>query len=146
MRAVIQRVSEASVTVDGRTTGAIGPGLLALVAVHEHDEESQMKWVADKTVKLRIFPDEQGKMNRSVLDIGGGLLLVSQFTLYGDVSKGTRPSFIESAGPEKAEAMYNRMVEYVRQTYGMDVQSGEFAAMMDVQLVNDGPVTLIIEK
>lgn len=146
MRAVIQRVSEASVTVDGRTTGAIGPGLLALVAVHEHDEESQMKWVADKTVKLRIFPDEQGKMNRSVLDIGGGLLLVSQFTLYGDVSKGTRPSFIESAGPEKAEAMYNRMVEYVRQTYGMDVQSGEFAAMMDIQLVNDGPVTLIIEK
>ncbi len=146
MRAVVQRVSEASVEVDGETTGAIQQGLLVLLAVHEEDTRKQLEWVADKVAKLRVFQDDQDKMNLSVSDVGGAILVVSQFTLYGSVKKGTRPSFIESAHPDKAEAMYEEFVEYLRSNYDIPVETGKFAAMMDVKLVNDGPVTLIVEK
>lgn len=146
MRAVVQRVSEASVTVDGEITGKIGKGLLVLAAVHTDDSWDQVQWVADKIARLRIFEDDDGKMNRSVEDVNGEVLIVSQFTLYGDVRKGTRPSFITSARPEKAEPMYEKMVEYLRESYPMNVETGKFAAMMDVALVNDGPVTIIVEK
>ncbi|MEX1136066.1 MAG: D-aminoacyl-tRNA deacylase [Balneolales bacterium] len=146
MKVVVQRVSQASVKVDHEITGKIGKGLLLLVAVHKNDDTEEMKWVADKIAKLRVFEDEEGKMNKSVLDISGELLVVSQFTLYGEVKKGTRPSFIESAQPEKAEDLYDEMIQYWENNYGIDVETGRFAAMMDVSLVNDGPVTLIIEK
>ncbi|MEX0780050.1 MAG: D-aminoacyl-tRNA deacylase [Balneolales bacterium] len=146
MKVVVQRVSQASVKVNNNITGKVGKGLLLLVAVHQNDEIEQMKWVADKIAKLRIFEDEDGKMNKSVLDVAGELLVVSQFTLYGDVKKGTRPSFIESARPEKAEDLYDKMVRYWEKTYNINVETGQFAAMMEVSLVNDGPVTLVIEK
>ncbi len=146
MRAVVQRVSQASVTVDDKIIGKIGKGLLVLAAVHTDDSWDQVQWVADKIARLRIFEDEEGKMNRSVEDVNGELLIVSQFTLYGEVKKGTRPSFITSARPEKAELIYEKMVEYLRDNYPMNVETGEFAAMMDVALVNDGPVTIIVEK
>lgn len=146
MRAVVQRVSEASVEVGGETTGAIQQGLLVLLAVHEEDTRDQLEWVADKVAKLRIFQDDQDKMNLSVSDVDGAILVVSQFTLYGSVKKGTRPSFVESAQPDKAEAMYEEFVEYLRSNYDIPVETGKFAAMMDVKLVNDGPVTLIVEK
>lgn len=146
MRAVVQRVSEASVTVDGEITGGIGHGILVLLGIHQNDTEEQMRWIADKICKLRIFSDEEGKMNRSVTDISGGILVVSQFTLYGDVRKGTRPSFIESAPPDIAEAMYEKFVDYLKKNSGLDIQTGVFAAMMDVRLLNDGPVTIILDK
>lgn len=146
MRAVVQRVSKASVEVDGEITGSINQGLLVLLAVHDDDTPDQMKWVADKIAKLRVFQDAEDKMNLSVSDVGGGILVVSQFTLYGSVKKGTRPSFIESAHPEKAESMYEDFVEYLKSNYNIPVETGKFAAMMDVKLVNDGPVTLIVEK
>jgi len=146
MRAVVQRVSEASVTVDGKITGKTGTGLLVLLGIHQNDTEDKLKWMADKICKLRIFSDDDGKMNRSVTDIEGGILVVSQFTLYGDVRKGTRPSFIESAPPDMAEKMYDNFVDYLKTNSGLNVQTGVFAAMMDVSLINDGPVTIIIEK
>lgn len=146
MKAVIQRVSEAAVTVDGSVTGEISRGLLILMAVHEDDTMDEIKWVSDKCRRLRIFEDEQGKMNRSVEDIGGEILLVSQFTLYGVVKKGTRPSFTASAGPEKAEAMYNEMISYLQSYMPGKIQSGIFAAKMNITLVNDGPVTIIVER
>lgn len=146
MRAVVQRVKEASVKVDGKITGQINKGLLVLAGIHTDDEWDQIQWVSDKIARLRIFEDDEGKMNKSVEDVGGDLLIVSQFTLYGSVKKGTRPSFIESARPEKAEPMYDKMVEYLRENYPMKVETGVFAAMMDVQLINDGPVTIIVEK
>ncbi|MFO8029547.1 MAG: D-aminoacyl-tRNA deacylase [Cyclonatronaceae bacterium] len=146
MRAVVQRVSEASVTVDGKVTGRIRNGLLVLLAIHREDTDEQLRWMADKCRKLRIFEDDQGKMNRSVEDINGGILLVSQFTLYGELKKGTRPSFINSAGPEKAEAMYDGMVSLLEESMPGMIQTGVFAAKMDVALVNDGPVTVIVER
>ncbi|MEX0684557.1 MAG: D-aminoacyl-tRNA deacylase [Balneolales bacterium] len=146
MKAVVQRVTQASVTVNDTVTGKIEHGLLVLVAVHKEDELEEIKWVADKIVKLRVFEDDAGKMNKSLQDINGGILLVSQFTLYGDVRKGTRPSFINSAQPQKAEHLYDQMISYLKNTYSIDVQTGRFAAKMDVALVNDGPVTLIVEK
>ena len=146
MRAVVQRASEASVSVDGSVTGKIGKGLMILVAVHRDDDSDQMKWVADKCRRLRIFEDDAGKMNRSVEDIGGEILLVSQFTLYGEVKKGTRPSFISSAGPEKAEQLYNDMISYMDNNMPGKIKTGMFAAKMDVSLINDGPVTIIIER
>lgn len=146
MRAVVQRVSEASVTVDGKVTGRIRNGLLVLLAIHREDTDEQLRWMADKCRKLRIFEDDQGKMNRSVEDINGGILLVSQFTLYGELKKGTRPSFINSAGPEKAEAMYDGMVSLLEESMPGKIQTGVFAAKMDVALVNDGPVTVIVER
>lgn len=146
MRAVVQRVSEASVEVENKIVGQINIGLLVLLAVHEDDSRQQLEWVADKVAKLRIFQDEEDKMNKSVEDVDGSILVVSQFTLYGSVKKGTRPSFIQSADPEKAESMYEEFVEYLKSNYSMPVESGRFAAMMNVKLVNDGPVTIIVEK
>lgn len=145
MRIVLQRVSRARVTVEGRVTGEIGRGLLLLAGFTDGDSEDVLAWMADKVVGLRIFPDDEGKMNRSVQEIGGGLLVVSQFTLYGDTRKGRRPSFIDAARPEIAIPLYERFVELLRAT-GLPVGTGEFGAMMDVELVNDGPVTLILER
>ena len=146
MRVVVQRVSEAKVTVEDEVTGAIQQGLLLLVGVHHDDTDEQLKWMCEKILKLRVFPDEEGKMNKSVSDVQGGILVVSQFTLYGDAKKGTRPSYIEAARPEKAEPMYERMIEYFKTHSELDIQGGKFGAMMDVHLINDGPVTLILEK
>ena len=146
MRVVVQRVSEAKVTVEDEVTGAIQQGLLLLVGVHHDDTDEQLKWMCEKILKLRVFPDEEGKMNKSVSNVQGGILVVSQFTLYGDAKKGTRPSYIEAARPEKAEPMYERMIEYFKTHSELDIQGGKFGAMMDVHLINDGPVTLILEK
>jgi D-tyrosyl-tRNA(Tyr) deacylase len=145
MRIVLQRVSRARVTVEGRVTGEIGRGLLLLAGFTDGDAEDALAWMADKVVGLRIFPDDEGKMNRSVQEVGGGLLVVSQFTLYGDTRKGRRPSFVDAARPEIAIPLYERFVELLRAT-GLPVGTGEFGAMMDVELVNDGPVTLILER
>ncbi len=145
MRVVLQRVSRARVTVEGRVTGEIGRGLLLLAGFTDGDSEDALAWMADKVVGLRIFPDEEGKMNRSVQEVGGGLLVVSQFTLYGDTRKGRRPSFVDAARPEIAIPLYERFVALLRAT-GLPVGTGEFGAMMDVELVNDGPVTLILER
>jgi D-tyrosyl-tRNA(Tyr) deacylase len=145
MRIVLQRVSRAKVTVGGRVTGEIGRGLLLLAGFTDGDTEDALAWMADKVVGLRIFPDDEGKMNRSVEEIDGGLLVVSQFTLYGDTRKGRRPSFIDAARPEVAIPLYERFLRMLRAT-GRPVQTGEFGAMMDVELVNDGPVTLILER
>ena len=146
MKVVVQRVSSASVTVGNEITGVIKNGLLLLVGIHNDDTEEQLKWMCEKILKLRIFEDEEQKMNLSVSDVKGGILVVSQFTLYGDAKKGTRPSYIEAARPEKAEPMYEEMIQYFRKHSNLDIQTGKFGAMMDVKLVNDGPVTLILEK
>jgi D-tyrosyl-tRNA(Tyr) deacylase len=145
MRIVLQRVTRARVTVGERVTGEIGPGLLLLVGFTEGDGEDALAWMAEKVAGLRIFADDEGKMNRSVQDAGGGLLVVSQFTLYGDTRKGRRPSFVEAARPEVAIPLYERFLQMLRAT-GLPVQTGEFGAMMQVELVNDGPVTLILER
>jgi D-aminoacyl-tRNA deacylase len=145
MRIVLQRVSRARVTVDGRVTGEIGRGLLLLVGFTDGDADEALAWMAKKVVQLRIFPDDEGKMNRSVEDADGAILVVSQFTLYGDARKGNRPSFIDAARPEVAIPLYERFVALLRAT-GRPVATGEFGAMMDVELVNDGPVTLILER
>jgi D-tyrosyl-tRNA(Tyr) deacylase len=139
MRAVVQRVSEASVTVGGEVVGRIGPGLLVLLGVHRDDGATQADRIADKLLALRVFPDEEGRMNRSVVDVGGEVLCVSQFTLYGDTRKGTRPSFGDAAPGDVAEPLYARVRER------LDAQGGVFGAQMDVVLVNDGPVTLVVE-
>ncbi len=149
MRLVIQRVSEAHVTVDGEVVGAIGRGLLVLVGVHREDTERDAEYLADKTVHLRIFEDEAGKMNRSLLEVieageDGGVLAVSQFTLYGDVRKGRRPSFGAAAPPERAEPLFEHYVRALRLRVKR-VETGRFGAKMKVHLVNDGPVTLIVE-
>jgi D-aminoacyl-tRNA deacylase len=144
MRLVVQRVEKASVTVDGKILSEIGKGLLVLFAVHKEDEEAGTKWLANKLVNLRIFSDESGKMNLSVKEVGGEVLVVSQFTLYGTCSKGRRPEFTQSAGGEKAERLYNKFVSEVKEELGR-VQTGQFAAHMSLSLVNDGPVTLIID-
>jgi len=131
--------------VGGRVIGRIDHGLLLIAGFTSADAEDSLVWMADKVLGLRIFADEQGKMNRSVADVDGGLLVVSQFTLYGDTRKGRRPSFIEAAPPEIAIPLYERFVALLR-TSGLRVETGEFGAMMDVELVNDGPVTLILER
>ena len=145
MRAVVQRVTSAKVEVDGQVRGEIGPGLLVLLGVARGDTREAADFLASKITQLRIFSDDQGKMNRSVQDAGGALLAVSQFTLYGDCRKGRRPSFDGAASPEEARALYERFVESVRAT-GTRVETGEFQAHMAVSLVNDGPVTLIVES
>jgi D-tyrosyl-tRNA(Tyr) deacylase len=145
MRAVVQRVTESSVTVDGRTVGSIGNGLLVLLGVSDEDTRKEADYLADKIAHLRIFEDQDGKMNRSLLDIGGDLLVVSQFTLLGDCRKGRRPSFVKAAPPEIATPLYEYFVEISRQK-GIRVRTGEFGAMMAVSLVNDGPVTLIVDS
>tara|TARA_R110000868_G_scaffold306734_1_gene568003 strand:+ start:34643 stop:35083 length:441 start_codon:yes stop_codon:yes gene_type:complete len=146
MKVVVQRVSSASVKVGNEIMGAIEKGLLLLVGIHQSDTPEQLKWMCEKILKLRIFEDEDEKMNLSVSDVEGGILIVSQFTLYGDARKGTRPSFIEAARPEKAEPMYEEMIQYFKDHSELTIQTGKFGAMMDVKLVNDGPVTLILEK
>lgn len=146
MRVLAQRVSRAQVTVDGKVTGRIAGGLLLLVGIGKNDDERELEWMAGKVLRLRVFPDEEGKMNRSVQESGGGLLVVSQFTLYGDCRKGNRPSFASGAPPTDAERLYLRFVEMLRADSGLDVQTGVFAAHMEVELVNDGPVTLWIES
>lgn len=145
MRAVVQRVSEASVSVAGQVVSRIGAGLLVLLGVAEGDGEDDLAYLADKVVNLRIFPDEAGHMNRSVLDAGGSLLVVSQFTLLGDARKGRRPGFTDAASPDEANALYRRFVERARQS-GLTVEEGVFRAMMDVALVNQGPVTLLLDS
>ncbi len=145
MRAVIQRVSQASVTVDQTVTGQIDRGLLVLLGVGREDESSDLDYIYRKTVGLRIFEDDQGKMNRSLQDIGGQLLVVSQFTLYGDVRKGKRPSFVSAADPTVADRMYQEFCARGRGD-GIDVQTGIFQADMQVALVNDGPVTIILDS
>ncbi|WP_420208397.1 D-aminoacyl-tRNA deacylase [Candidatus Electronema sp. JC] len=145
MRAVIQRVSRASVTVAGRETGAIGAGLLTLLGVHEADTPQDIVWLAEKIVNLRIFDDEAGLMNRSLLDTGGAMLVVSQFTLLGDCRKGRRPSWSEAAPPERAKQLYLDFIEAV-QCFGIVTASGEFQAMMEVSLTNSGPVTVLLDS
>jgi len=146
MRAVIQRVKEAKVTVDGTITGEIGSGLMILLGVHLTDSKDAANWLAEKIVKLRIFPDSDGKMNISGLDANAAFLVVSQFTLYGDAQKGNRPSFIESAQPALAEPLYEYFCEKLELLSGKRTQKGIFGAMMDVHLINDGPVTILLDS
>lgn len=145
MRAVVQRVSRAKVTVDGEVTGEIGVGLMILLGVAEDDAQSDAAYLAEKCVGLRIFPDDEGKMNRSLSEANGAMLVVSQFTLLGDCRKGRRPSFIKAARPELAVNLYNAFVAEVRGR-GITVATGRFQEHMDVELVNDGPVTLLIDS
>lgn len=145
MRALIQRVSQASVEVEGRQVGACGRGLLVLLAVAPGDSEATALWMAQKVAGLRIFPDEADRMNRSVIEVGGGALAISQFTLYGDARKGRRPSFIGSAPPELAEPLYRRFCELLA-AEGLPVGRGVFGAHMAVSLVNDGPVTILLDS
>ena len=145
MRAVIQRVSSASVTVEGNVTGSIGQGLCVLLGIARTDSDKEAEWLADKIVNLRIFEDDEGKMNRSLLDMGGALLAVSQFTLYGNCSKGRRPSFISAGDPEEANRLYEVFKKAV-ENLGVPVESGIFQTHMMVQIINDGPVTLLLER
>ena len=145
MRAVLQRVSRARVTVEGEIVGEIGKGILVLLGVSREDTEKEAVYLLEKMLNLRIFEDAEGKMNLSLLDIKGALLVVSQFTLYGDARKGRRPSFIDAARPERAIPLYERFITLLSDG-GLHVETGEFGAMMDVELVNDGPVTLWLER
>ncbi len=145
MRVVLQRVARAEVRVDGESVGSIGRGYLLLVAFRAGDDEETLRWMVEKVRGLRLFPDEEGKMNLPIDEVGGAILVVSQFTLYGDVRKGRRPSFIDAAEPEEAERLYDRFVDLLRGGT-IPVATGSFGARMHVDLVNDGPVTLIIER
>ncbi|HEY8910057.1 MAG TPA: D-aminoacyl-tRNA deacylase [Desulfosporosinus sp.] len=145
MRSVVQRVKRASVTVKGETVGSISAGLLVLLAVGQDDGDEDLNWMVDKLVGLRIFEDGEGKMNRSVQEVGGEILIVSQFTLYGDCRSGKRPSFKTAAPPEQAKALYERAVEVLR-SRDLKVETGVFQAEMDVELINDGPVTLLLDS
>lgn len=145
MIAIVQRVKSSSVTVEDETVGKIGPGLTVLLGVSDTDDTPEIDFLADKVVNLRIFEDENGKMNRSLLDTKGEMLVISQFTLLGDCSRGRRPSFIHAAPPDKAEEYYLEFVEKVR-AMGVSVETGRFRAMMDVALVNHGPVTMILKS
>jgi len=147
VRVVLQRVSRAEVRVDGRVTGRIGAGLVVLAGFAPGDADATLEWMAEKILTLRVFGDAQGKMNLALDDVGGALLVVSQFTLYGDAHKGRRPSFVNAAPPEAAIPLYQRFVALLRErSGGIRVETGEFGAMMEVELVNDGPVTLILER
>jgi D-aminoacyl-tRNA deacylase len=146
MRIVLQRVSRAEVRIDGRIAGQIGRGFLLLVGFNREDNEEALAWMADKVIGLRLFGDAEGKMNLALDDVAGELLVVSQFTLYGDARKGRRPSFIDAAPPEIAIPLYEKFVELLTQRAPAQVATGEFGAMMDVELVNDGPVTLTLER
>ena len=145
MRALVQRVSHASVTIDGEVHGKIGQGFLVLLGITDGDTEDDAVYLADKTVKMRVFTDENDKMNRSLADVGGGLLIVSQFTLYGDCRKGNRPSFVKAAPPAQAEALYEYCKAYCKKTVPV-VESGIFGADMAVSLCNDGPFTIVLDS
>jgi D-tyrosyl-tRNA(Tyr) deacylase len=146
MRIIIQRVSQASVQVGDRLTGAIGAGLLVLLGVTHDDTEADVQWLTKKLLALRIFNDEEGKMNKAITEVGGGILVVSQFTLYAQSKKGNRPSYIRSAPPPVSIPLYERFVAVLREQFKGPVETGEFGAMMDVVLVNDGPVTILIDS
>ncbi len=145
MRAVVQRVIDARVDVDGQTVGAIERGLLVYLGVGRGDTEEDVRFIADKVMGLRVYPDDQGRMNLSLCDTGGGVLLISQFTLFGDCRKGRRPSFDAAADPETAEALYERCADLLRQA-GLTVAAGRFAAHMHVTATNDGPVTFLLDS
>lgn len=145
MRVLLQRVTRAEVRVDGRITGRIDRGYLLLVGITHDDDASRLSWMADKIAGLRLFADADDKMNLALADVGGAVLVVSQFTLYGDASKGRRPSFIDAARPEMAIPLYERFIELLRERQ-LVVETGEFGAMMQVELINDGPVTLWLER
>lgn len=145
MKVLLQRSKQASVTIDGEVTGAIDKGYVLLVGITHEDTPEDVKYVAKKIAGLRIWEDEEGKMNRDLSEVGGAVLSVSQFTLYGDVSKGRRPSFIQAARPEQAEPLWEQFNEELR-ALGIHVETGRFGAMMDVSLINDGPVTLMVES
>ena len=146
MRVVLQRVSEASVSVGGEVAGEIGPGLVVLAGFSDGDDGEAVSWMADKVVNLRVFADDEGRMNRSLLEAGGEALVVSQFTLYGDARKGRRPSFVKAARPEVAVPLYDAFVAALGRRLPRPVRTGRFGAMMKLALVNDGPVTLTIER
>jgi len=149
VRVVLQRVSRAAVRVEGKTVGEIGVGFLVLAGFAPTDNDAALEWMADKILGLRLFGDDEGKMNRDLAEVGGGVLVVSQFTLYGDARKGRRPSFIDAAPPEVAIPLYQKFVAILKEhgaRSNIVVTTGEFGAMMDVELVNDGPVTLLLEK
>jgi len=146
MVALVQRVADAAVDVDGTTIAAIDDGLLIFLGVHEDDTEDESDWCASKCANLRVFPDADGKMDESLLDVGGDALVVPQFTLYGDTSQGHRPSFDAAAPPDRAERLYEHFVTALETHLGTDVPTGRFGAMMDVRLTNDGPVTLWVER
>lgn len=146
MKVVLQRVRRAEVRIDSRITGKIDRGFLLLAGFTKTDSEETLQWMADKIISLRLFPDAEDKMNLALEDVSGGLLVVSQFTLYGDARKGRRPSFIDAAPPDIAIPLYERFVQILREKAPGPVETGEFGAMMDVELVNDGPVTLILER
>jgi D-aminoacyl-tRNA deacylase len=145
VRVVVQRASRAAVRVDGQTVGSIGRGFVVLAGFAAADTEAALRWMAEKIVGLRVFADAEGKMNLALADVGGSLLVISQFTLYGDTQKGRRPSFIDAAPPAVAGPLYEKFVAMLRDL-GIKVETGTFGAMMDVELVNDGPVTLILER
>lgn len=145
MRIVVQRASEGRVTVDGRVAGQIGAGLVVLLGVSHADTESEVNWAAEKICNLRIFEDDEGKMNRSLLDVGGEVLLVSQFTLYGDARKGRRPSFVSAARGPEAQVLYEKVASAIR-SQGVTCETGEFGAMMQVSFTNDGPVTILLDS
>ncbi len=145
MKVLLQRVTRASVSVEGKVEGEIGNGLLLLVGIAQEDSEKELDWIAEKCLNLRIFEDEEDKMNRSVLDVKGEILAISQFTLMGNTQKGRRPSFTNAASPEKGKAYYDLFIDKLK-SFSIKVESGIFGAMMDVELINRGPVTLMIEK
>lgn len=146
MRAVVQRVTKGSVTVEGQITGAVEQGFVILLGVKNGDTEAEARWLANKIAGLRVFDDDEGKMNRSLLDVGGGALVVSQFTLYADARRGKRPGFTDAAPPEIAEPLVNRFVELLREFGVQRVETGIFRAMMLVEIHNDGPVTILLER
>lgn len=146
MRVVIQRVSEANVKVDGKVVGAIERGLMVLLGIHDEDTIEDIQWISGKLIQLRIFDDADGVMNLSVQDIAGSILLISQFTLYAATKKGNRPSYIAAAKPDKAIPIYEQMIQQVTKDLGKPIQTGQFGADMKVSLVNDGPVTIIIDS
>jgi D-tyrosyl-tRNA(Tyr) deacylase len=146
MRAVIQRVSEASVTVEGKTISTIGNGFLILLGIETEDHSEDIQWLAGKIARLRVFSDENGAMNRSILETTGDIIVVSQFTLHASTKKGNRPSFIKAARPDTAVPLYEEFVGEMEKLLGKEVFTGEFGAMMDVALVNDGPVTIVIDS
>lgn len=146
MRVVIQRVTNASVTVDGKINGSIGNGLLVLLGIENSDDEEDIQWLSNKIVNLRIFKDDTGVMNRSILEINGSILLISQFTLHASTKKGNRPSYIGASKPEIAIPLYEKMIRQLKNDLGKDIVTGIFGADMKVELINDGPVTIIIDS
>ena len=146
MRVVVQRVSQSNVKVSGEVIGEINKGLMVLVSFVDEDNDTDLGWMTKKIINLRIFNDDEGKMNRSVQDVGGDILLISQFTLHGSTKKGNRPSFIKAAKPDFANVMYERFIKVLEQSLGKEIQTGEFGGDMKVSLINDGPTTIIIDS